>query len=257
MRNAMYVVGNRICCILILFLIFITPLSLAAASFGDDEKKIVALLNDSMPHKARIVNAISPIGLQGDKYFAYFETLEATGKGDKAYRIVIFNLRQNAIEYAGKWFFIGDYYSDGEGIQGSWEDPKYSIDSFYNVRKKNIDEIIARYGIERGTNLALKLPHSVDGFLISSKAQILNRKSIDGLREDSNYCVSIKIDNREISMTIAEHSVEAIINIKPIGCIEIPGKIGGIIILVATERRGFEGDDFISFLPVSFLFDKK
>jgi hypothetical protein len=213
-------------------------------NFEQRKEPLLNFLRDAKIFDAGLIyHNIYPLGFdKNELFFAFFDTIVSPGKGDKAYKLVIFDIKNNKLIEETSRRFIADYY-DGPGgmIDGDWNDPKYSVDSFYSFEKRLIDSVLEKYRIVI-SNISFS-PICNSSFLIN------NRSNIDGLNENITYKLNFSFQNKSYEYTKIEEYITRIKKAVVIAGINLNNSI---IVIFARNHAGFGGNDYFDFIPISF-----
>lgn len=205
-------------------------------------EKIDTLLERQAVTKGEIIHYMYPLGINEKKYFAYIESQVFSGRGDKSFHVIVIDIEKNEKVYESERFFIGNYYFGEDGIQGDWDDDKYSVGNYITINTKVITQILVKYGIK--TRIVDFYDRNVPKIAI----RLLNRVKINYLQENVDVNVAMEGFGET---NIPLRSVYLVKNVRFFSVLEMKSSSLRVIILLC-EHEGFEGDDFIDFLPVFF-----
>jgi hypothetical protein len=205
-----------------------------------------------LSQKADTINFSYPLGFSEKNFFAYIEKTIVPFRPDIRYRLNIISDANNVI-FQGCDLYIGSHFNGDAGIGGnSWNDPKFSVESYVNIMSTELSTILKKFGIT-ATNLNITQFRARNATAIpTGTINILEQKDYDGLQTDYRYSVQIKTKD---GAYVTEHKErkERLKTASVIGMIE-HNSDGSIVAIVMEEHKGFEDEDFVS---VKYLFSKK
>jgi hypothetical protein len=240
----------KVLCSIILFILCYFEIAVSENSvLFDNAKDIDSLLNKIKDRGEKTINATYFLGISRSKEIAYIKK-RYSPLPDISYAIVIADFN-NKIILESMHFGIGNYFTNGDGIGNySWDDQRFSIYSYLEIKKEEITDIMKKYHIEaKRIDLGLKSKLQYKGTVVVKK-----EKMIDGLLGDYELSVEIILENRKYACIIKRDFIEKILALDLLAV--IPGLSNDeIIAMIGTKHPGFEEESHydVNYYTIPYL----
>ena len=216
-----------------------------------DNQKIEQAIFVFLSGNTDTLNMSYPLGFSEKGSFAYIEKTAIPFRPDIRYRMIIVD-DMNKPVFQGCSLYIGSHFHGNAGIGGdSWNDPKFSVESYISIMGAEIDLALKKYGIN-GSSMKVTTFRKGNTTPPMGTANIIEQKDYDGLQTDYSY--SIQIQKKEgVYKAEQKERKERLKSASVIGMIE-RNTSDSIVAIIIEDHKGFEDEDFVS---VKYVFCKK